>query len=197
MKVAFKEWAAVVDALGSGQQILLLRKGGISEGRRGFQVEHAEFLLFPTWFHQERDALLPSAHARYDELALLPRDPAKVAVEFFAHVISWRRLAALATAERLRGQHILTDEVIAKRFDWGKERNILALAVRVFRLPQAVEVPVLAEYGGCKSWIDLEQEIATDGATPVLSKEAFNEKLTRFHAALDAEAAEGQSLAPG
>ena len=48
MRTAFKEWAVIVDALGRGQQILILRKGGISEGPGGFQVEQPEFLLFPT-----------------------------------------------------------------------------------------------------------------------------------------------------
>ena len=33
MRTAFKEWAIVVDALGRGEQIIILRKGGISEGR--------------------------------------------------------------------------------------------------------------------------------------------------------------------
>ncbi|MGV3757322.1 MAG: DUF1802 family protein [Verrucomicrobiota bacterium] len=50
MNVAFKEWAIVVDALGRGEQIILLRKGGISEGRGGFQVEHPQFLFWPTLF---------------------------------------------------------------------------------------------------------------------------------------------------
>ena len=33
---AFKEWHVVVEALAAGEQILLLRKGGIAEGRGGF-----------------------------------------------------------------------------------------------------------------------------------------------------------------
>ncbi len=41
MRIAFKEWAVIVDALGRGDQILILRKGGISEGRGGFQIEQS------------------------------------------------------------------------------------------------------------------------------------------------------------
>src|SRR5687768_11757609 len=40
MRTAFKEWAIIVDALARGDQILILRKGGISEGREGFQIDH-------------------------------------------------------------------------------------------------------------------------------------------------------------
>ena len=195
MRVAFKEWAIVVDALGSGQQILILRKGGISEGRRGFQVEHSEFFLYPTLFHQQRELVIPSAQERLDQLESTMPPASHVRIEFYAHVVSWRRLTSLAAAERLQGQHIWRDEVIRERFEWGKDENIHALAVRVFRLPQALELPVLSSYAGCKSWVDLETDIPTEGATPVLTKEVFNQKLDQFHAALDLEApASGETI---
>jgi hypothetical protein len=190
MRFAFKEWAIVVEALGSGEQILILRKGGISEGRRGFQVEHAEFFLYPTFVHQQREALLPAWQQRFDELASTERDGSQVRLKWFAHVVSWRRLESLDDAERLRGQHIWRDQVIAQRFEWGKEKNIYALAVRIFRLPEPVDLPVLPAHGGCKSWIDLEQEIPTENAAPVLTKEEFNQKLNQLHAALDWGSAE-------
>ena len=34
VQTAFKEWAVIVEALGQGEQIVILRKGGIAEGRR-------------------------------------------------------------------------------------------------------------------------------------------------------------------
>ena len=33
--VGFKEWAIVCEALGRGEQSIILRKGGIAEGREG------------------------------------------------------------------------------------------------------------------------------------------------------------------
>ena len=193
MRVGFKEWAVVVEALGSGQQIIILRKGGISEGRRGFQVEHAEFILFPTVFHQDKEGLVETAQKRLAQGGTRSADPSSVRLEYFAHVVSWRRLESLERAERLHGQHIWRDEIVAQRFEWGKEKNIYALAVRVFRLPGPVVLPILPGYGGCKSWIHLETEIPTEGATPVLSKEAFNEKLNQFHAALDSDGSTARS----
>src|SRR2546423_1208019 len=185
MRIAFKEWAIVVDALGRGEQIVILRKGGISEGPGGFQVEHPQFLLFPTLYHQQRESVLPSAQARFDKIA--PRFPGKdrVLFEFFCEVAASRQLDSLAAAERLRGQHIWRDEVIAQRFDWGRERNIHALAVRVFRLPRVAELAVLESYSGCKSWIELEKEIDTSGAARVLSDEQFAHKLNAFGEALE------------
>jgi hypothetical protein len=40
-------------------------------------------------------------------------------------------------------------------------------------------------YGGCKSWIELEQEIDSSGATPVLNDIEFAERLKQFEASLD------------
>jgi hypothetical protein len=186
VKTAFKEWAIVVDALGGGEQIGILRKGGISEGRGGFQVEHPEFLLFPTLFHQQRESVLAHAQQRYDAIAAQFPSAEKLRIEFFARVVEWRRLDSLADAERLRGQHIWRDEVITERFDWGRTKNIFAIAVRVFRLPRAVELPMSPAYGGCKSWVELERDIDVSGATPVLDDRAFASRLARFTTVLEA-----------
>jgi hypothetical protein len=35
--VGFKDWAIVCEALGRGRQSIILRKGGIGEGRRPIQ----------------------------------------------------------------------------------------------------------------------------------------------------------------
>lgn len=185
MNVTFKEWAVVVDALGRGEQIIILRKGGISEGRGGFQVEHPHFLFWPTLFHQQRDNVIASAQSRFDEIAPGLPGPEVVRLEYCAEVVHWERLDSLEAAQRLQGQHIWREEVIAERFDWGKQKAIFALAVRVSKLPQRVELPVRPEYGGCKSWIELAEEISTVGATPVLSDEAFARKLLQFKQALE------------
>ena len=189
MRTAFKEWAVIVDALGRGDQVLILRKGGINEGRGGFHVEHPEFLLFPTLFHQQRDSVLPLAQKRFDEIAphFPPAD--RLQLEFLAKVVAWQRLDSLEAADRFRGQHVWRDEVIAQRFDWGRAKNIFAIAVRVFRLPRAIALPMLPAYGGCKSWVELETEIDTAGSLPVLSEEQFATKRKRFDAALEGAAA--------
>jgi hypothetical protein len=184
VQVAFKEWAVVVDALLRGEQAVIVRKGGLREGPGGFHIEHPEFLLFPTLFHQQREAVLPAAQARYDELAPHFPPPETLRIEGFARVIEWRRLGSLASASELRGQHIWRDEVITERFDWGREKHIHALAVRVFRLDSMVELPMRPAYGGCKSWVQLEEEISLAGARPVLSEAAFAATLEKFQKAL-------------
>ncbi len=184
MRTAFKEWAVVVDALMHGGQIVIVRKGGLREGKGGFQVEHPEFLLFPTLFHQQRESVIPAAQSRYDSLA--PHFPAAdiLRIEGFAKVVEWRRLSSLQDVQRLRGQHIWREDVLAERFDWGREKQVHALAVRVFRLDTILKLPMQPGYGGCKSWVELETEIDVKKAHPVLDETAFAGKLKEFDAAL-------------
>ena len=67
VQTGFKEWAVIVEALGQGEQIVILRKGGIAEGRDGFRAEHERFWLFPTRFHQQAECVAPDARKRsYD-----------------------------------------------------------------------------------------------------------------------------------
>ena len=175
----------MIDALGRGEQIIILRKGGIHEGRGGFQVDQPEFWLFPTLFHQQGDSVTAGAAERFRGIAdeFPPEDTLRL--EYFATVADWRKLENEEAALRLDGQHIWKEDVVRERFSWGREQGIFALAVRVHRLPQPVDLPMLKEYGGCKSWIDLDETPATEGPTPVLDDLAFETKLDAFHKALD------------
>jgi hypothetical protein len=53
--IGFKEWQVVCDALADGTQSIILRKGGIHEGRQGFSFAHDSFFLFPTRFHAQAE----------------------------------------------------------------------------------------------------------------------------------------------
>ena len=57
MPVAFKEWAITVRALAEGEQLLTLRKGGIREENKHFEIEHDRFFLYPTFDHQRNDCV--------------------------------------------------------------------------------------------------------------------------------------------
>jgi hypothetical protein len=184
VRAAFKEWAVVVDALGCGGQILTFRKGGIGEGLKGFIPEHMAFLLFPTYFHEQREGVVEAARLRFDEIQRTPPPPETMRIEFHAEVKAHRRLESFSQAETLRGQHILRDEIVASRFEWGPFKGIYVLALRVHRLRMPVELPMRSDYGGCKSWVELDREISTEGSTPVLTDKEFHTKLAEFQQAL-------------
>src|SRR5680860_751649 len=60
MPIAFKEWAVTVRALAEGEQLLTLRKGGIREEHKHFEIEHDRFFLYPTFDHQRNDLVRDS-----------------------------------------------------------------------------------------------------------------------------------------
>ena len=184
MHTAFKEWAVVVDALGHGSQVLTLRKGGIAEGRGGFRAEHSSFLFFPTLFHQQRNSVVPAAQQRFDGIQSTFPPADRVPMEYWAKITESRRLEHLSQALSLSGLHVWTEETIKSRFEWGREEAIWLLALRVHRLPEPLELPMLPGYGGCKSWIELAVDVPIEGSRPVLSDAAWTAQMNEIDARL-------------
>jgi hypothetical protein len=178
---AFKEWAVVCRALAEGRQIVILRKGGIAEGPRGFEVTDREFFLFPTYLHQSAEGVAPEWR---DRLAAASVDPApgQVILSHYAEVSSWVRVRTLEKLRALRGLHIWSDAIVEERFHRWAEESVVALMVRVHALPRPAVVKSLESYAGCKSWITLAEQVALDGARPVLSDEEFETKLNQVKA---------------
>ena len=176
MKATLKEWAVICRALGTGRQVLILRKGGIGEEAGTFRPEHREFLFFPTGFHQSTEHVLPEAHGLLRE-AEADQPPAdQVTFRDFAFVTDAMRVASLSALRALRGEHIWSDAVVEERFHRWKEDAIYALIVRVYALPKPITIAMMDRYAGCKSWVDLDVDVPTAGAVPVLADEAFGDR---------------------
>jgi len=166
-QIAFKEWAVVVDALDWGEQILILRKGGIREERGQFQVDHREFWLFPTQYHEAESSIIPSKRPRLREIAAAAATGV-VDIQDYAVVDLVLRVNDAAVLRRLQGRHIWSEAVLEERFRFGREPGLHALLTRVYRLSSPVRLPMRESYGGCKSWVELEKSLSTEGLTPVL-----------------------------
>jgi hypothetical protein len=63
--------------------------------------------------------------------------------------------------------------------------GLFVLAVRVCAVPEAVELPETAAYAGCKSWVDLERELPTESAAPVLEASAFRQRVAEIERLLE------------
>ncbi|HEX2094760.1 MAG TPA: DUF1802 family protein, partial [Longimicrobiaceae bacterium] len=138
---ALKEWAAVEQALAAGRTTLLIRKGGIHERRRDFEVEHREFWLFPTLYHQNRHELRPEFRPYLDAAEALPRDIDRVRIEHYAVVHDALRVEELDVLKRLEGLHPLTEETVAQRFAYRGKPYLHALVLRVYRMPEPYVIP--------------------------------------------------------
>lgn len=169
--VGFKEWSIVCDAMGSGQQTIILRKGGIAEGREGFSFRHREFYLFPTFFHEQ----LEKVRGVFSRL-IEPAD--QIVIRLHARVEGSARIESLEVAEQLAPLHILLPEAVRERF-YYKAGGLDVVFVRVFRLEQPRTLQNEKRFGGCRSWVDLPLPPAAT-AHPVLSDRASNELHARF-----------------
>src|SRR5688572_494552 len=98
LSIALKEWHTVCRALASGGQTILLRKGGIRESMSGFDVEHRQFLFFPTFVHQQLSMLKPEAHADFKAHAA---EPSTITIDLAAKVIDIIRLNHRAQMDAL------------------------------------------------------------------------------------------------
>ena len=182
-RTALKEWAVACEALGRGRQILLLRKGGIREEHREFRVEHAEFLLFSTYEHQRPDLLKPQARS---ELAtvLAARGPAgRVELRYFATVAEVFEVTASEQLAAVAPLHVWSEDYALERLRWRPLKPLQLLALRVHLLAKPAQGPLLAEYGGCTSWVTLAEPVV-EGVRPVLDEAAFAEQLARVRRAL-------------
>ena len=101
----------------------------------------------------------PEAQARFDKLEMPPADVLRI--EYFCRVVEWRRLESLADAQRAQKQHVWKPEVIAERFEWGRSKAIFALAVRSYRLPERIDLPMLPMPKGAAVEIEIVAHFST------------------------------------
>jgi len=165
MSIGFKEWALICEELGSGCQSLILRKGGIAEGREGFRFQHSDFLLMPTLFHEQ------VAKLKIPETTGLPEaEPGLHTLSFQARVEWTRDLVNWEQIKRLEEFHIWKEHVIRERFEYDSKQGVSIAFVRIHRLARPAIFPDAPKYGGCRSWVvlpDLEEML---GSGPVLDE---------------------------
>ena len=169
---ALKEWAVAVKALERGETALVVRKGGIRE--KAFAVPKTRFLFFGGYEHQKAEQLKPLYH---DLLASIPqrKDDGPVLFTSFAEVDAAHEISESDELDAIDPYHIWTPEYAESRLKWRPKKPLTVLVLRVHLLAEPVELPYSASYGGCKSWIELEESVSTAGSRPALDDEAYRE----------------------
>ena len=182
-RFAFKEWAVVCEALTSGRQTVILRKGGIHEGREGFRVEHGEFWLFPTRFHQQAEELIPDAAPLLERVRSQAPPEGTVRLSGYAVVDEVIRVVDESRLAGLTGLHVWSEQTVAERFHY-RSPGLFALLVRVHRHDEPLEVAESPHFAGCRSWVDLPEDLSTSGLRPVLSAQEYQHQAAAIRAAL-------------
>jgi hypothetical protein len=170
---ALKEWATAVQALEAGKTIMLLRKGGIHEQNGRFQVAHDEVLLYPTYEHQQAFLLKPE-YASNVHSVTSGWHPETVRISSWAKITDILPVSDENIVNELLPFHIWNEHFICDRLKWKPRQPLYLLLLRTYNLPQPQEIPYRSEYGGCKSWIDLEQPTDVENSQPALSDFTYN-----------------------
>ena len=167
---ALKEWAVAVRALERGETALVVRKGGIRE--KAFAVPETRFLLLPGYEHQRPELVKPGFRGTLDEIPDLT-DDGPLRFSSFAEVAGAYEVSEAEDLAALDPHHMWTRAYAESRFKWRPKKPLTVLVLRTYVLPETVELPYREGYGGCKSWIELENSISVEGARPALSDGEF------------------------
>ena len=170
---ALKEWSNVVAALARGEQMILIRKGGLADAT--FGVEAQRFYLYPTYFHQGESEARPS-----------------VVVSHWSEVVRTWRVNDMDSLARLAPMVVMPNDTLLARFHFRPDQALYVIALRTWELARPAQVQFREDYGGCRSWISIDEEIDVDGSRPVLAEEELQAKIASVERALaEAEAAAG------
>jgi len=174
---SLKEWATVVSALENGDQTVLLRKGGILDVVSGFRIESKKFTLFPTQEHQEHNHIKPQFHKYLEQVKLnLPKNGFN-RITSYAEVLAEADILSEEIIKKLSSFHIWSDSYINERRNWKPDNPMKAIFLKVYKIPE-FNTPLKSEYQGCKSWININEEISVGEA--VLSDIEIESRLNKF-----------------
>lgn len=190
---ALKEWASVIAAMLAGEQVVMLRKGGIGEKR--FDVPHQHFFLLPTHLHQRPDLLTPDARDTYAADLAMRDEPGRNLITAWCDVHEAHPISEQAELDALDGFHVLGADYAQSRLKWRPRQPLMAVVVRVHRVTPTIDLEMTEEMGGCVSWVALPDSVPTPGGAPVLDDAQFDAQAAAIADALASLAPHSTSAA--
>ncbi|MDP9489093.1 MAG: DUF1802 family protein, partial [Thermoproteota archaeon] len=150
--LALKEWSIICKALEDGNQTILLRKGGILEYKKGFEIRQKSFLLFPTLEHQAEEYLQSKYLQTYD---LLLRGNKSEVIQNKTNTL-WvlARIEAIQEFHdhemlpELEKYHIWNEKYVNMRMNYNPKKPMNALLLRVYKLPRPISIDINPEWAG-------------------------------------------------
>lgn len=179
---ALKEWSVAVDAIAQGDQIILLRKGGIQEEKGRFRTQSEQVILFPTFEHQKPELLKPEYQSLVTPVAS-GWHPEKITLKTWAQITHIFLTTEADKVHALSDFHIWQPELATERLKWKPKQPLYILALRAYSLAHPVEIAWDPEaYGGCRSWVSLDQSIDVDTTHPAIDTDAYSAKVKQIEA---------------
>ena len=179
---ALKEWSAVVHALLSGRQRVLLRKGGIGE-KRFDPTAARDFVLFPTVAHSHAERVRPEFRDLLDAAAADSAED-RLVVRAAAKVVAALSVNRPDNIEAIEDLHVWTAESVRRdRLDFRPKHRLVVLVVQAIPLSEPVALPRTPDYAGCTSWVQLP--MAASLGEPVHDQGSLLEVVDRVRDAVE------------
>lgn len=182
LSVALKEWHLVIQALLGGQQLVLLRKGGILEANNEFELEHQTFLLYPTFVHQQLNGIKPEWRDKVQQHA---QEPSEILIEGYATAKQIFEVPCREAMDQLHDLHVWDPPLLDMRFNYRPEKPLYLVVLQAFRLADPVRVANKLAYAGCKSWVPLDEKINIDGAIKSVDDAKIEQVIERIEETFD------------
>ena len=80
--------------------------------------------------------------------------------------------------------YICTNDYAQYRLKWRPKHPLSIILLRAMKLKRAYSVPVLPRYGGCTSWVELEDPINVTGAQAVVPDDTLHSEINRIKEAV-------------
>ena len=183
-QMALKEWAITIEAMAKGDQVLLLRKGGIHEDGKDFRVIHREFLFYPTYLHQKEDLLQPAHQPALHRMLEQPQDFEKVTFSYWANAEEVLEISDQEKVNDLEPHYIWTTDYAQSRLHWKPMLPLSVLLLRVYKLGKPVTVQYLPDYGGCTACVEVLSRVEHGTMKPVVSDTKLLDRLSEIKGCL-------------
>lgn len=191
MQLALKEWNTTIEALGRGLIIAVWRKGGIEDAPSireqdgKFEVLGKEFVLLPTFCHQDLDKIKKDFWTFFNQNHRLNKD-GQLLVKYWAKLDDEIEIESLDKLLSISDHLINSNEHLINSWKINPLHRGKILILKVFEL--ANPLLITNTYGGCKSWAQIKNiDIPQAKSRPVLRLKEFYRKTNLFKALLKQE----------
>ena len=157
--------------------------GRIREGKGGFSVDYDSFLLFPTGFHQQGASVIG------DEQATAARVMGTLSADTIGSPTGQRLTHGSKSSPSNRQRNLESPYLVTgchpEPIRLGAQPRDLCPHSPCLSTTRARSDCDARKLRGCKSWIEVAQDISVDGSKAVLSDAAFSKERQAIESALN------------
>lgn len=185
-QLALKEWNVVCEAIRQGRQMVLARKGGISEPEGEFQLPRTRFWLFPTYFHEAPARLNDAGRAIISQMPLLTAAPAseEVRLDLICEVAVAIYIESVEKLSAALAEQVLNREALEQRF-YYRHPGLHLLIIRAYEAAEPALLRPTTTMQGCKSWVELDEPLPAVRKLAVIPDGEFERRKKILLSALD------------